>query len=713
MKRESIRRLSLKIAVVAVFAAMIAVIAVYRAPSVNLVNSIGSFCASIGSYFLVVGGNSELGVPPLPFDMVDFAGTYAPIGTSSSAFLYYLMASFRVLLNGDYAAYYFQSLGYNALGLSRFLMVAVLFVPLAMFLKGSYSEPNKKPIGQKSKALAVFEKVREKVLYPTRRWILDFWKELAGTPLTKTAFILGIAFIFNGLSIALDAISYYFAFCSNVAHPEIFFKLLASELTLLWPFIRFCGPVGLSVIGYLVFDIIRCKAAKKSMYKLMEKNRDALKRHTGCTVDIVGAPGTHKTMTNSSMTRLSEQIIRENMLSVIMKFEGAFPRFDWTAMFADLKIAILDDAKERKVKNLSQVAEWARTEPPKKGYYGYDFKECRDHWYNGKRNYSLGEAIEESAKAFSIYFMEKPRIVSNYGIRTSFTAFGEGILRGFDYAVLDRDFRKDDFRQLSTIVNFNMFRVNAPVKIEKTGEVTQIKTSKIAGQLSPMVVSFQEFSKEYPNKNTPGVNDRNGDGFKNTMSIMRHYTTVDYSPQIKVFSDMQRSQDAAATIIDMFETELAIADVGEPKSQLFMWTITRAIQEWLIKALKGFITAFRNNRNDETLIVTLAQGLYSLVLTRYERRRAEFDVIREELINTRHTGGFQSSQKWTYYIFPKSDYSDTYATDNLRDEVFDQQKDAKVSVWDAGSFGSIYSTKEEKRKQNSYSSANFDGAKKR
>lgn len=713
MNKEKIYRLSIDVAVALTFVGLVVAILVYRAPSVNLINSLGSLITSIGSYFMVIGGNTEIGVPPLPFDLIDFAGTYAPVGTSPDAFLYYLYASVRVLINGDYAAYTWNSVGYNLLGLSRFLMVAILFVPAAAIIKGNYSEPNGEPIGHRSKPLIAFEWIRDKAYYPTKRWVLAYWKELTGTALTRVGLFLGVAYVFNGFSFALDAISYYFAFCSNVTHPEILFKFLASELTLLWPLVRFCGPVGLTVIGYLIFDRLRCKWAKRSMYALMEKNVDALKRHTGCTVDIIGAPGTHKTMTNSSMSRLSEQIIRENMLGVIMKFEGAFPRFDWTSMFADLKVAILDESRKDKIKNLSEVSQWAKKEPAAKAYYGYDFGNLRDTWYNGKRNYSLDEAIEEVAKAFSIYFMEKPRIVSNYGIRTSFEAYGEGILRGFDYAVLDRDFRADDFRQLSSIVDFNVFRVNKPVRIEKNGEVTQLKSSKISGQLSPMVLSFQEFSKEYPNKNTPGANDRNADGFKTTISVMRHYTTVDYSPQIKVFADMQRREDAAATIIDMFESELAIADVGEAKSSLFMWSITRAIQEWLIKGLKGFLTAFRANRNDETLLVTLAQGLYSLVLTRYERRRTEFDVIREELINTRHTGGFQSSQRWTYYLFPKSDYSDTYATDNLKEEVLDRQRNAQVSVWDTGTYGSIYSTKEEKAKQNSYSSAKLDGAEKR
>lgn len=710
MKKKKIR-ISHALATGLVFSGLLACVVFYKTMGVHLVNSLFGLGSALVSYALSIAG-IDCGDPPMPLDLsgIQAIEVYLPISSNSDAAFQWLIASLKVTINGDYLRSWLSNLvGWFSL-LARFAMILIPVIILLKISFGNYAKPRGMALAHRTRALRFADKANSAVFLPLLGWIkglLGFWREAGWGRL----FLAILFYLAGGVSICLDLFSYYLVLCMDITHPLIILEALSNTACIAWPFLAAIGPVGVLIIVYLVFDFVRRRAGKKKLYKLKEKNKEAIRDNLGVTCILNGAPGTGKGLTNNSICRLKEEIIREDMRKVIDKFGRAFPGYDWTTHYSLLAAEI----KAGRVINTAQVEKWAREVPKAAGWLNYD-QRLGMTWYDGKRNYTLEDAVAEASKAWATYATEKPIILSNYGMCATWKSMGEATTKMIDFKTLERDYRKaSEFTQFSTIVDLNAFRLNTPVSVGHDGKIKELDPEKvgITWQVMPLVLSLQEINKEYPNKNTPGVQDRNLDGFRNFVSLARHFTTIDHNPQFLIVADLQRTSDIPAGLLQMFETELVISERDrKPKSALLGWTVGRWASEWFIEKANAWLARYRSNNDDERLLTTIVSWITHQVMTRYERNRSEFDYIREKLINIHHTGDSQSSAGWTYFIIPKDDYAEKYATDNLAGDIKSHQIGAGESVFTRPQWTGLYITPEDRVAMNTYSLARYKNERK-
>ena len=146
---------------------------------------------------------------------------------------------------------------------------------------------------------------------------IAFW---AGTNPIVGAWIFAASGL---LSMALEAIGFYFAFCFSACGADplkeivsLFAQLLAIAMKLGWPF--------LSLLGAFVAWRLCRRSALNRLKRMQGANEEVADGLSVCTA-ITGAPGIDKTKMMTSIAVDLERSQREAAFSIIKKYASAFP----------------------------------------------------------------------------------------------------------------------------------------------------------------------------------------------------------------------------------------------------------------------------------------------------------------------------------------------------------------------------------------------------
>ena len=621
----------------------------------------------------------------------------------ASSFLYSLYAGFAFTFSAGGFAWALKE-GLETMKAVFQIMVALPIAFLSLFLiKWLLFSGSDEEITADSRLVAAISKVWRKAK-PVRSAIAGFLSWAKSSRLARLIFFCAAAWIFAAsglLSMALEAIGFYFAFCFSACGADplkeivsLFAQLLAIAMKLGWPF--------LSLLGAFVAWRLCRRSALNRLKRMQGANEEVADGLSVCTA-ITGAPGIGKTKMMTSIAVDLERSQREAAFSIIKKYASAFPWFDWPS----LERWVEGEVGSRGLSNRAQIraklgAMWS--DRADGGFFNYE-PSRGEYFFDGARRISLGYAADCYAEAYFLYFPGLPLSVTNYAIRFDLTASPDGYfpLYPSSMAYLAYGCRPvGGDPEYSAIVDFDARRIAKRVDQDDVDAA-----SRMDGQ----VEAYTEVDKERGNRNdyrglkTEGGANAINDGFNWSVKLTRHDFTIDGIPFTKILMDTQRPDSVNADLRETCEDSIFIFAKEEARVALPFFSFAADIVAFLVDRYEAFYYRLRAVRGSgKTLLTAIGSKLSSWLRNWALRMTKSYGY---ERVLFKHTVGAGAnfagvSNVEEYYFIKRKVESGLYATDCYRSLADARKIECGKGYLDAPRYSSTNMTVAEMKSQHSY-----------
>ena len=599
-----------------------------------------------------------------------------------------------------------ESLLFYCMRISNFLesfskMVLLLLPAGILFVLWyrSYFKDSGQPLNSFSRPLQIYLFIRKRLLTP----IIQFLKNLfhyARTHHFFTIWIILWAFYFNFFMILIEFVAYYFYLVVSFDLMHIYRQIYKMFLDLL-PMMIFIPTFLWILIGIWIFDFIRRKIGYERLHHLEMRNRGFI-NSTGQVTLICGEPGTGKTTSLTDMCLSLSVMFRNKAFEKILENDIKFPNFTYAVLESQLRTAI----EYHQVYNLSTAEKWIRKKkkkfyayPTKHRCFEYDYQRYGLIYWDGLKQITLFEMLENYVKLYFIYVMESSLIVSNYGIREDHIINDQGNfpLWHFDFFRTDQEYM-NAYSRHAHILDFDMLRLGKTV----------IENNKKRNAFEFGIVAITEAGKERGNslenqeiKKSADKANRKNDLFSQTLKMIRHSATVDNFPFVKILLDEQRAQSLDANDRELCEKVLFIREKKETKNLLWMFSVEEMIHDWIYGKFQDLYYRYRYQRCDNTLLFYLIKNAVSSYHHFYMRRYNTFGY-NIQIVETDKGTLDASKERNKYYLLHKKIYSKRFATDAFSDYFRVKTAKSKLGINDIAEFETERATLEELESENSY-----------
>lgn len=668
--------------------------------------------------------NNDVEIPKQPFDYLDMNFILEhyrlPMASDVRVVGQNLKATLYVLVNKDYFIFSGSSyLTYLIVFIKLLLMVAIFVVPMVFLGLWRYfftREEDKAEATYITRPLHFFKTFENSIVAPIKKWFRNLW----GFNLRHKTYLIFIfvfiLFSIGGFSVVIDVLGWYFFFSSSFDLLSIF-KLLFTSLVNLFPFLSKI-PIPIYVILiYLVIDRVRCKAALRRLEKFELADREIIES-LGIVSIINGPPGVGKTLCNTDMGLTSEAMLREKLLSIMVKYRNIFPHFNWSYFAKHLQLKI----NSRRIINRAHIETWIaklreRYENHNGFLFGYDKRLHRLTVYDELREISIFDAMETYAKAYYLYIQGGALASANYGVRFDIKK-KDTLFRYYDYNFFKMKYTKaNDVSSFSIPMDMDTYRLGMKFDVDNPNNYT----------FEGGVLLLQEVNKERGNqrdyeglkKSDEKVNQLNDD-FNRFFEFIRHMCTIDNYPFAKAFLDYQRMNALNINLSSLAEHRITLSKI-DPKmrSSIRGFFYVRLFLEWLCLVRDKFMAKFSETREDQALLPYLIDKLVTPIFiflmcrhNKYDYRRINQDISSGsaevgrnidsdgETINS--TVMARASRNEVYYLMSKKIFANRYATDNYYAWFKQKLLTNKKGFYEQIRFSGIYPTNEEYERLNSY-----------
>ena len=379
------------------------------------------------------------------------------------------------------------------------------------------------------------------------------------------------AYNLSVVTIGLEVCAWFFYYSVTFDFEAVLVtvaKILADFMVPLF----FLPALAWLIIGYKVFDKLRCKIAMSRIRADVQKVKKFLLEHLGAKF-LNGKQRSKKTSLMTQFKTISETCIlrpqaREGFLNRVKQF----PDFPWIVYIVFLK----KSRKNHKIANWTGIREfvnflrWAdannktHTEEQRRQIrrhlkkrwrytfdsycFGYDTTKKSKGFDDKLEVQSIFDALEGYGKQFWLYSQPTPLDMSNYPIRSDFELIDEGNLPEFDGHLFEEDTAKSFKRtQWSHRINWDAFRLKPfnPGNPENNSFEYGIRCS-------------MEHAKERKNQLTRRASDKeegqptqDNDGVETDTKIRTHLATVDNFTYQEDLADDQRAASLGADNLDL------------------------------------------------------------------------------------------------------------------------------------------------------------------
>ena len=566
-------------------------------------------------------------------------------------------------------------------------ILPIVIAGIAVFVLVYTSENNN--YDEKTKPRNVYEKLEEKVFYPTVDFIKGYLLHIKEGKIEKALKLIWL-YNLNVFTIGLEVLAYVFYFCVSFFEIHSFYALIvrvAFDLTVPIAFI----PWWLWIIfGYKVFNKMRRKIGMGLLYAYQAANKLFLELYLGALF-LVGKQRAKKTTIITDMALNQEVIFREQALERLATRDKQFPFFPWQQLELfyfktqeNHRLPTLASWREF-IRKLKKHFEWEKrrgyseaakkmilqTYKKKYGYayddfiFGYEYEKHGLTYNDHLTVINVFEAIEAYAQLFYIYAAPTSLLFGNYAIRTDLLWDDKGNFPTLDADMLARspETMEEDSQQ-SHVARMDCFRL---LKVMNPDD--PYKDAFEVGVLNVM-----EMAKERGNQNTnagvkaaaDGVNAKN-DGFEMNMKMQGHASTIDNYTFFRLLLDDQRPDSLSADNKDLC-TIIKIKTVDDAKIVMPFSLPDELIYRLATSIYDKVYYKLRNLRGDanNTLLVYLMKKLYGLIFRHYDRISKEFGVYVAHLNIWDAMQDEQLTDKGKYYICAKQTYANRFATDGIK-----------------------------------------------
>lgn len=593
-------------------------------------------------------------------------------------------------------------------------LVAVLFIVFKMFGK---SVNNK--YGHDTKPLKAWKKISAVTVFPVKRFFVSMHEFLAEHRKYVFLWIFLAALGLNTVTVIVEALAYYFYFAVSFDVGSLYrqFYKLVVDLSVLG---RVPVIVWLIVV-IVVLNVIRKNIGYSRLERLESRNRVFIGDLP--IVSMLVAPmGYGKTTQLVDMALSAEIMLRDKALELLLKNDLLFPAFPWIVFEKELERVMTDHV----VYNLATCRRYVRScreqferynedEAVRKAVdkryikrgealpaalrcFGYDFKRNAMTADDGLSVRSLWDVLETYAQLYLIYTVESSMIISNLGIRTDGVLTDLGNFPLWNNDLFRRDSRMmDALSRHSHILDFDMLRLgkkmierNAKSNAFEFGVLIMTEVGKERGNM--LETSEMKKSDEEANQK----NDR----FNEWMKMIRHSSTVDNFPFVRVMMDEQRAMSLGADARELAYI-IEIEETGELRLAMPFFQLGEILHAVVGRRFAKWYEDFRYRRGDNTLVSHFLKWLAAAETRHYERIYNTFSYKRVSV--KMQNGSLEGeSKERKYYIMPKKIYSKRFSTDAYADFFYEKAIRSEVGIEDLEEYESERATLPELEAQHSY-----------
>lgn len=583
---------------------------------------------------------------------------------------------------------------------SKFLLLITPILLLIYLKYKSYFEENDNAINADSKPLKIYKKIENKLIHPGISFIKNYITYLKENRVFLIIWCCTFALYFNFFTIDIEILAYYFYFMTSFDVLNVFLQVYKLVLDLI-PMIRFV-PVPLWIILTIyLFQIIRKKRALRFLEKAEKKNQDFISK-IGLSGMICGTMGKGKTTLLTDMGLSLTTMFRNKAFELILENDLKFPNFPYAVFESEIKRAM----EYHQIYNLATCRIWVRKKEArflknqkKEKCFDYEFSKYGLTYYNGAKEITLFEMLENYVQLYFIYVVQSSLLITNYAIREDVVLddLGNFPKWNFDFFNTNPE-HMQAYSRHSHILDFDMLRLGK----------TMLKENKKRDAFEFGIVLITEGGKERGNmidarglKRDSDYANQLNDLFNTWLKMLRHSATVDNFPFIQVFFDEQRPESLGADIREVCDKIIFIEEKEKRKNPLLFFKLEDLIYTKLESTFKDIYYDYRYYRSDNTLFFYLLKKIIGHYHHYYDRLKNQFSYHNLKTSSKKGTleGEFGNSK---YIISYKKIYSRRFATDAFKDYFMEKSLFSPVGINDLPVFQSENATLEELQLENSY-----------
>jgi hypothetical protein len=562
-------------------------------------------------------------------------------------------------------------------------------------------EPNFFKVDKKTKPLKVYEWMVDHVFLP----ISSFFQDLIALFLDKKYYWITSAIILaihlNLFAIALDLLGFIFYFTATFDFLSFYHFFYVLVLTI-EPLVKYVPFPLWVVIAVYVITKWQNKVAIERLYHYDSMNKGFLKS-LGVVISFQGYPGGGKTTMMADASLNFDEIFKTDFFNTLMEYQSYFPDFPFN-QFESLIRRYRDDGviNNRHYIKVIVALIFHQYEKTKRFWFDYDLTTQKTVVSLGNKILFIADALITYGEAFYYYSYDSSLIGGNVPIRYDSKLMDDKKhfpLWSYQSITID-PFDSYEASRYSKNIDFDSLRMYK--KIQEDSEHPLIDIGVLIES-----EAAKQWGNQYDNdqfkKTDPMANPLN-DGFTDFLSTFRHGSLINYQPFMRYIMDYQRKGDMQSKIGELAETRVNItSDASKKIMTLPFFYYTPMIMEWVISFWsKNYITKYRSNRNDKTLIFTLINRIGSWA-NRYMVCMSNKYLVTEKAVVTNfgsEDSNKQETKEKPYYFIHKKIYSDRFASDALK-RYYDDGSNVK-GVNALKDYEELYPSEQELLAQNSY-----------
>lgn len=614
---------------------------------------------------------------------------------------------------------YFSKIGTVAYNLSYFILI---FIPLALigyllFSQALSKENNDYNVD--SKPLMVFKKIISVSVAPVVKWLKDFMAFVKAHSYYLKLWIWITVYAFSFITIFIEFIAFYFYFVASFDFVHLYTQVVKLFLDLS-AMIDFIPVIGWVIIAFVVIDKIRRKIGYNRLEHNENKNRGFINARPivvmGC-----GTVGTGKTSLITDMALSEDVMLRQKAFELLLENDVLFPNFPWI----NLENGIKSNIHRHRIYNLATCKKYVsflrfafenrfKDKAVRKSilrhlkrYYGfsydnlifdYDYTTYGLYKDNKLERKYIWEVLKSYTQLYFIYVVQSSLIIGNYSVRTDNVMADIG-----NFPMWDSDFFKRDSRYLEAysrhakILDFDALRLGR--------KVLQDNPNKDSFEFGVVLVT--EIGKERGNnlenvgmkKSDETTNPKN-DLFNQWLKMVRHSSTVDNFPFVKVLTDDQRPSSWGADARDLCEI-VRIKERSETSLLMPLFALGELFHDFIYNKFADLYYRYRFSRSDNTLTMYLLKGFVTKFHNYYTGLYNTFGT--RTLTVLLEDGSLDGTTvEGKYYLSVKKLYSKRFATDSFGDYYTEKCARSYVGLADLREYVTERASFDELAAQNSY-----------
>lgn len=628
--------------------------------------------------------------------------TPAPIPETPTEFADNWNAYWRLIGNRENAILYFSRSVEITIYALHIIFALVIVVLGIVYIKKKMIRPTVNNERGQTRPLKIWLRISKRIYESVKEWVLYFvyFVSVVGNGLWWKLTLLIWLYNFNLFGVALSFLAFSLKFdvtFSIIVTYRLVYEFFV-DLTLF--FSKLPRTVWI-VLAMVLIDRLRKQRALQRLH-VMERENLTFAKSLPLVVVFDGTIGSGKTSLTTDLSLTISAWLRNDVAKKkLLECELRFPAFPWQELTRILRHSIA----QGKIRAWYSALKWLEkkkrrfdSEMCSERLFGYDYEKYGMTYNDGNHIWTLWEVLKIYVQMFFTYTLPSSLLIANYAIREDCVIRDKG-----NFPLWDTDFfnkspeLRDKQSMYAHILDQDILRPGKKV----------MPNNPFAGSFEFGVIDMTEAGKERQNdketndlkKNDTKANQKN-DLWSLSLKMIRHPSTVDHFPFVRVLMDEQRAMSVDINARDL-------CTIGHIREKGAEGLAVRLLppEKWTFQLFEDLFQAYRDDyvyrRGDTTLRKYLKTMIFGKIWQYFDRLKKRYGY-HALLLETERGTMDGEKMKTTYYMMNTKAYADRFSTDCYSELYRTQAARSNKSILDYPTYRTVRASIEEVRQQHSY-----------